>query len=150
MARYFLNAPNITVIDDRYITDQNNTTSMNLLGYLGLVVASVFWGGNNLPIKHYETGDGMFFQFIVSIAVWMTGIIVHWVRGFPKFYALPLLGGFFWSTGNLQTVPVIRCLGIGIGSLFWNISGLIVGWSYARFGKIFYKPFISVSISTRT
>lgn len=80
----------------------------------------------------------MFFQFIVGIAIWQTGIIIHWVRGFPKFYAGPLLGGFFWATGNVQTVPAIRCVGIGVGSLFWNLVGLVVGWSYARFGKYSY------------
>jgi hypothetical protein len=78
--------------------------------------------------------QGMFFQFIVGIAIWQTGVIIHWVRGFPKFYAGPLLGGFFWATGNVQTVPAIRCVGIGVGSLFWNLVGLVVGWSYARFG----------------
>lgn len=133
MANYIQSAhPNL----DRYHADTNqtNSTNLDLLGYSGLLVASVFWGGNNLPIKHYETGNGMFFQFIVGIAVWSTGLVVHWVRGFPKFYALPLVGGALWSTGNLQTVPVIRCLGIGVGSLFWSMSGLVVGWSYARFG----------------
>jgi hypothetical protein len=24
--------------------------------------------------------------------------------------------------------------GIGVGSLFWNIVGLIFGWAYGRFG----------------
>ncbi len=123
-----------TSLDFVTATNQTNTTNLDLLGYSGLLIASVFWGGNNLPIKHYETGNGLFFQFIVGIAIWSTGIVVHWARGFPKFYAFPLLGGFFWSTGNLQTVPVIRCLGIGVGSLFWSMSGLVVGWSYARFG----------------
>lgn len=125
----------------------NSTHNMELFGYLGMVIASVFWGGNNLPVKHYETGDGMFFQLIVGIAVWSSGIIVHWIRGFPKFYAFPLLGGFFWATGNLQTVPVIRCVGIGIGSLFWNVSGLIVGWSYARFGWFGIKEEIPANIT---
>ncbi len=113
----------------------NSTTpGTELLGYTGLIVASVLWGANNLPVKHYETGNGMFFQFIVGIAIWSTGIVIHAVRGFPKFQPFALLGGFFWSMGNLTTVPVIRCLGIGVGSLFNNVVGLIVGWFYARYG----------------
>jgi hypothetical protein len=32
------------------------------------------------------------------------------------------------------TVPIIKCIGIGVGSLFWNIVGLVFGWAYARFG----------------
>lgn len=133
MASYVYNS-DINLENDILNGSNGSNGSMELLGYMGMVVASVFWGGNNLPIKHYETGNGMFFQFIVGIAVWQTGIVVHWIRGFPKFYPLPLLGGFFWATGNMQTVPSIRCLGIGVGSLFWNIFGLIVGWAYARFG----------------
>lgn len=147
MSNYIHNFYDDLPIDTLRFTDTNGTngTHMDLLGYLGLTVASVFWGGNNLPIKHYETGNGMFFQFIVGIAIWSTGIIVHWARGFPKFYAFPLFGGFLWSTGNLQTVPVVRCLGIGVGSLFWSMSGLVVGWSYARFGN-YYINIFSVSI----
>ncbi len=118
------------------LAEATNTTTpgSQLIGYSGLLLASVLWGANNLPVKHYETGNGMFFQFIVGIAIWSTGIVIHALRGFPKFQPFALLGGFFWSMGNLQTVPVIRCLGIGVGSLFSNIVGLIVGWLYARFG----------------
>jgi hypothetical protein len=61
-------------------------------------------------------------------------MVVFAVQSFPKFYALPLLGGVIWSTGNLCTVPVIQFLGIGLGSLFWNIVGLVVGWANARYG----------------
>jgi hypothetical protein len=50
------------------------------------------------------------------------------------------LGGFFWTCGNCCTVPVIKCLGIGVGSLFWNIVGLIFGWAYARFGWFGITP----------
>jgi hypothetical protein len=85
-------------------------------------------------VKHYETGDGMFFQFVVCIGIWISGMVVFAVQSFPKFYAVPLLGGVIWSTGNLCTVPVIKFLGIGLGSLFWNIVSLVVGWANARYG----------------
>ena len=76
----------------------------------------------------------MFFQFVVGIAIWQYGIVINWVRGFPKFHAGPLLGGFFWATSNLLTVPTIRCVGIGVSNLFWCVVALLVGWSYPRFG----------------
>ena len=104
------------------------------IGFGCLVIASVFYGGNYLPVKKYETGDGVFFQFVVCIAIWTTGLVVNWVRGFPDFYFSVFVGGFLWSTGNAATVPVIKCIGFGLGSLFWNIVGLIVGWAYVRFG----------------
>lgn len=48
--------------------------------------------------------------------------------------------GFLWTTGNINTVPVIKLIGIGVGSLFWNASGLILGWAYARFGWFGIAP----------
>ena len=53
---------------------------------------------------------------------------------FPKFYALPMLGGIFWATGNLATVPIIKSIGIGLGPLLWNTVLLVFGWAVARFG----------------
>jgi len=38
-----------------------------LIGYIGIATAVLFFGSNFIPIKKYETGDGMFFQFVVCI-----------------------------------------------------------------------------------
>ena len=37
------------------------------LGYVNLFISSAFYGLNYIPVKKYETGEGMFFQLIVSI-----------------------------------------------------------------------------------
>ena len=39
----------------------------SVLGYIGVAVAVIFFGSNFIPIKKYETGDGMFFQFVVCM-----------------------------------------------------------------------------------
>ena len=71
-----------------------------------------------------------------------------------RFYPLPMLGGFLWSTGNLNTVIIIKLIGIGLGSLVWvsrfnliiyfnqiiffylkNTILLVFGWAIARFGN---------------
>ena len=88
-----------------------------------------------MPVKQYETGDGMFFQLVLTTAIWTVGFIVFAIRGFPTFYPLPMLGGFFWSTGNLNVVPIIKLIGIGMGTFFWNTILLVVGWAVARFGE---------------
>ena len=49
---------NVTLFESLSDSNATNGTHLDLLGYLGMVVASVLWGANNLPIKHYETGDG--------------------------------------------------------------------------------------------
>ena len=38
-----------------------------LIGYLGIATAVFFFGSTFTPIKEYETGDGMFFQFVVCM-----------------------------------------------------------------------------------
>ena len=59
--------------------------------------------------------------------------------GFPKFYPLPMMGGIFWATGNLMTVPIIKSIGIGLGPLLWNTVLLVFGWAVARFGLLGIK-----------
>lgn len=76
-------------------------------GFLFLLGSSFLWGSNYVPVKHFETGDGMFFQFIVCIGIWLVGFIVFWLRQFPKFYALPLLGGFLWSVRMLKILLIV-------------------------------------------
>ena len=45
-----------------------------VIGWVGIAVAVLFFGSNFIPIKKYETGDGMFFQFVVC-----TGRIWIWI-----------------------------------------------------------------------
>jgi hypothetical protein len=74
-------------------------------------------------------GDGMFFQLVICVSIWVVGLIINVIRNFPYFYAFPLLsknskliltkkkrlknyfiikGGFLWSTANICTVPIIK------------------------------------------
>ena len=67
-----------------------------LVGYASVCVSVLFFGSNLLPIKQFETGDGMLYQFVFAAAIWVVGFVVFCVQSFPKFYVLPMLGGFFW------------------------------------------------------
>jgi hypothetical protein len=51
-------------------------------GFLFLVGSSFFYGSNFLPVKQYETGDGLFFQLILCIAIWTVGVIVNIICAF--------------------------------------------------------------------
>jgi hypothetical protein len=82
------------------ISSASNSTTSDLpewSGYLFLLGCSFFWGSNFIPVKQFETGDGMFFQLILCVAIWSSGFIVNAARGFPKFYPLPVVGGIFWT-----------------------------------------------------
>jgi hypothetical protein len=89
----------------------NTTTMHTFVGYVYLLGSSLLWGSNFLPVKHFETGDGMFFQLIVGLAIWTVGLVVQVLRGFPNIYVLPVLSGILWATGNVNTVPIIKSIG---------------------------------------
>ncbi len=101
----------------------NNDTLPSYTGFIFLIGSSILYGSNYLPVKQFNTGDGMFFQLLLCIGIWLVGFVLNCVRGFPKFYALPLLGGFLWSTGNNCVVPILGTIGIALGMIFWNCVG---------------------------
>ena len=46
------------------------------IGFIGCLVASIFFGSNFVPVKQFSAGDGFFFQFVFCVAVYMVGLIV--------------------------------------------------------------------------
>lgn len=79
----------------------------------------------------------MFFQWVMAIGIWCSGVIINIYRGNPTFHPLAMLGGFFWATGflfmfslfillgNVMTVTIVRLIGLGLGSLIWGLSSLV-------------------------
>lgn len=45
------------------------------LGYSCCLIASVAYAVNYLPVKKYDTGDGVFFTFAMSVGILMVGIL---------------------------------------------------------------------------
>jgi hypothetical protein len=83
-------------------TINGNTTNMSAaadapmpiwVGFIGCLVATVFFGSNLVPVKQFSAGDGFFFQFVFCTAVYVVGIIVDLVIGNQRFYPLVLIGG---------------------------------------------------------
>lgn len=62
-------------------------------GFVGCLVASVFFGLNLLPVKQFSAGDGFFFQFVFCVAVWLVGLILDRILDNQRFYPLVLIGG---------------------------------------------------------
>lgn len=44
---------------------------------------------------------GMFFQWVTCTVVWISGLVVNCIRGFPTFYPLCMVGGAIWATGTV-------------------------------------------------
>lgn len=104
------------------------------VGYIAAGIAVVFFGSNFVPIKRFETGDGLFFQWVLCSAIWIAGLIVNLARGSPVFEPLAMLGGFLWCCGNICVVPIVRTIGLSLGMLLWGVVNLVMGWSSGNFG----------------
>lgn len=107
---------------------------MSGIGFVGVLISVLGFGSNFVPLKRIEIGDGVFFQFIMCNAIFMTSIPVLIIQNFPKMHGLAILGGFLWCTGNMLCPIAIRFIGMGLGLLVWGCVSMIMGWASGRFG----------------
>ncbi|XP_041075647.1 transmembrane protein 144-like isoform X2 [Polyodon spathula] len=124
------------------VTDSQTTNNSTELayGYISCAVSVVFFGSNFVPVKKFDTGDGMFFQWILCAAIWIVSLIVNIILQCPKFWPLAMLGGVIWATGNITVVPILKTVGLGLGVLIWGSFNLLMGWASSRFGWFGIDP----------
>lgn len=103
-------------------------------GFVAVIIAVAFFGTNFVPVKKFETGDGMFFQWVMCSAIWIVGLLVNAYQGWPSFQPGAMLGGFLWATGNIMSVPIIKMIGISMGLLIWGSSNMLMGWLSGTLG----------------
>lgn len=103
-------------------------------GYLSSAVAILLFGSNFVPLKKYDTGDGMFLQWVLCAAIWLVALVVNLILRCPKFWPFAMLGGCIWATGNIAVVPIIKTIGLGLGILIWGSFNTLTGWASSRFG----------------
>ncbi|XP_072519922.1 transmembrane protein 144b [Salminus brasiliensis] len=111
-----------------------------VFGFLSCLVAVVLYGSNFVPVKTVDTGDGMFFQWISCVSIWAVGFVGDMVIHSSKAHPAAMIGGVIWATGNITSVPVVKCIGLGLGMLLWGASGLLIGWASSRFGLFGLDP----------
>ncbi|XP_072191878.1 transmembrane protein 144 [Excalfactoria chinensis] len=110
------------------------------IGFTSSTVAVLLFGTNFVPVKKYDTGDGMFFQWILCASIWMVSLVVNLIRNCPQFWPLAMVGGFLWATGNITVVPIIKTIGLALGLLIWASFNLLTGWASSRFGWFGIDP----------
>ncbi|KAJ8399268.1 hypothetical protein AAFF_G00413060 [Aldrovandia affinis] len=119
----------------------NSTNSTELTyGFVSCFVAVVFFGSNFVPVKKIDTGDGMFFQWVLCAAIWVVSLVVNIILKSPTFWPLAMVGGVIWATGNITVVPVLKTIGLGLGILIWGSFNLLMGWASSRFGWFGIDP----------
>jgi len=109
--------------------------SDQLVGFVAASISVLGFGSNFVVVKKFETGDGMFFQFVMCVGIWIVGVVVQMIRGYSaKFEPYAMLGGMFWALGNVCVTPIIKCIGMALGLLIWGAANMLTGWCMGYFG----------------
>uniref|UniRef100_A0A8C9VGU0 Transmembrane protein 144b n=1 Tax=Scleropages formosus TaxID=113540 RepID=A0A8C9VGU0_SCLFO len=116
------------------LTSNSSDSAALTSGFVACVVSVTFFGSNFVPVKKIDTGDGMFFQWVLCAAIWTVSLVVNIILNSPKFWPLAMLGGAIWATGNITVVPILKTIGLGLGILIWGSFNLLMGWASSRFG----------------
>lgn len=105
-------------------------------GWIAIVICSICFGTNLIPVKKFKMGDGMAFQWLMCTGILFVGVVVQLVIGtvhrIPEFHPLAMLGGALWATGNSMTVIIIEAIGLALGILIWSIANMLMGFFSSR------------------
>uniref|UniRef100_A0A8C5TSA1 Transmembrane protein 144 n=1 Tax=Malurus cyaneus samueli TaxID=2593467 RepID=A0A8C5TSA1_9PASS len=117
-----------------------NIMTAYTIGFTSSTVAVLLFGTNFVPVKKFDTGDGMFFQWILCASIWIVSLVVNLIQNCPRFWPLAMVGGFVWATGNVTVVPIVKTIGLALGLLIWASFNLLTGWASSRFGWFGIDP----------
>ncbi|XP_068134971.1 transmembrane protein 144 [Hyperolius riggenbachi] len=118
----------------------DNNSSNLAIGFTSSAISVILFGSNFVPVKKFDTGDGMFFQWILCASIWIVALVVNLILRCPKFWPLAMVGGCVWATGNITVVPIVKTVGLGLGLLIWASTNLLTGWASSRFGFFGIDP----------
>jgi len=119
--------------EDSWSSSSSTERSLTV-GFVACAIAVVGFGSNFVPVKKIYSGNGIFFQWAMCIAIWLVGLCVYAYRGFPKFEPFAMLGGVLWCTGNVMAVPIINMVGMALGMSVWCVANMATGWASGVFG----------------
>ncbi|XP_009076673.1 PREDICTED: transmembrane protein 144 [Acanthisitta chloris] len=128
------------IIGKAYSTVNVSNGTDLAIGFTSSTVAVLLFGTNFVPVKKFDTGDGMFFQWILCASIWIVSLVVNLIQNCPRFWPLAMVGGFVWATGNVTVVPIVKTIGLALGLLIWASFNLLTGWASSRFGWFGIDP----------
>ena len=111
------------------------------VGITGVIVASIVWGSNFTVVRKYDMpADGVHFAFLMSLGILSVGLLT--ILSSPVedgdfeavFAPCGLVGGALWAAGNFLTVPIIQCIGLGVGLALWAGTNMIVAFVVGAMG----------------
>ncbi|KAK6012201.1 hypothetical protein OSTOST_22654 [Ostertagia ostertagi] len=107
-----------------------------VVGVGAAVVSAITYGSTYVPVRWFETGDGLYFQWMMCIGQSLFGAIVLGVTGWPPVFPFAMLSGVFFAIGNALTIYIMDGIGMAVGSLLWNTVTCVTGWAVTRFGLL--------------
>jgi glucose uptake protein GlcU len=111
-----------------------------LVGIVGVLIASLFWGSNFIACKGYNMGDGMHFSLLMATGILLVGILTLFAAPQENgdfevvFSPEGLVGGSIWAFGNFLTVPIVKHIGLGMGLAIWAGVNLVVAFVVGAVG----------------
>ncbi|ELP87245.1 hypothetical protein EIN_094720 [Entamoeba invadens IP1] len=122
--------------------DSDGATSSvleTIVGYVALLFSVLLFGSFLVPVKKFEAGDGLYYQFVVCSGIFISGVFVMLFNGVLNpgpiyFEPYAMVGGLIFVIGNLFSVPIIQCIGISLGPCIWGAFNLVTGWVTGTFG----------------
>ncbi|OQR95386.1 hypothetical protein THRCLA_07914 [Thraustotheca clavata] len=126
------------------------TTANPILGYIGVLLAVVFFGTTYVPAKQYPTYDGMVFQWYMCSGILAVGLLWglfsnEWSYIAEKgMFMFPggILGGGVFAIANLLIPTIVNTLGLGVGFMLWNGANITMGYVVSRYGLFGVNPTI--------
>lgn len=117
------------------VKELSKTQNMGI-GLAAAAAAVLCFGSSFVPIKKFKkfAGDGVFSQFCMCFGRFAVGLVILLTRKNQIFYPDAALGGVLWAIGNSMSVPIIQCLGMGLGVAIWGTTNMLLGWASGAFG----------------
>ena len=122
-----------------------------VVGVVGVLLATLFWGCNLSVVKRYDMQDGIVFQFWSAVGVMLVGVCTlfvsanenavnstHDFRPVLSWYGI--IGGAMWALGNLLTVIIVNRVGLGVGLSIWGGVSLVTSFLFGLLGFMDLKP----------
>ena len=124
----------------RVATIGSARSAMSAAGLACAIGAVVLFGSNYLPIKRYDVGDGLFFQFMLCAGIWFVGIVIALMRPAARsIEPLAAFGGMVWCTGQLSVPFIVQSIGMAKGLIIWGSTAMLAGWACGVFGLLGVK-----------
>ena len=110
------------------------------LGWLGALVAALFWGSYLVPVKRLPGLNPVAAQLGMAIGISLLGLPLAIASGAWLPNGWGLLAGAIWAIGNYGSILVVRSLGLARGLALWAAVGIVVSFLWGAVG--FREPVI--------